>query len=54
MPGVLRIRSGICVPPKDGKVDDAHDLFKQYGKVSLDLFELLDGLATQTAKDFYK
>ncbi|NDY74387.1 hypothetical protein DO021_19175 [Desulfobacter hydrogenophilus] len=34
---------------KEGKVDDAHDLFKQYGKVTLELFELLDGLETQNS-----
>jgi len=34
---------------KEGKTDDAHDLFKTYGKVTLELFQLLDGLEVQTS-----
>nr|WP_321398724.1 methyl-accepting chemotaxis protein [uncultured Desulfobacter sp.] len=34
---------------KNGQVDDAHDLFKNYGKVTLELFELLDDLEKQTS-----
>jgi len=34
---------------RQGQVDDAHDLFKNYGKVTLELFELLDALEKQTS-----
>nr|WP_319393580.1 methyl-accepting chemotaxis protein [uncultured Desulfobacter sp.] len=32
-----------------GQVDDAHDLFKHYGKITMELFELLDELEKQTS-----
>jgi hypothetical protein len=33
----------------EGQIDKAHDVFKKYGKVTMDLFELLDELEKQTS-----